>query len=58
MSLANFIDTIIDYPMSQHYASQMFDSLGGLGVMTADHVKTYKQHVENLMAEDEEEVDS
>ena len=45
VSLANFIDTMIDYPMSQQYAFQMFERLGRIGVMTEEQVKTYKKHV-------------
>lgn len=54
VSLANFIDTMIDYPMSQQYAFQMFERLGAIGVMTEEQVRTYKLHVENLQSEEEE----
>ena len=42
VSLANFIDTMIDYPMSQQYAFQMFERLGAIGVMSEEQVRTYK----------------
>ena len=48
MSLANFIDTLIDYPMSRIYAGELFDRLGEKGILQEDQIKNYKLHVENL----------
>lgn len=48
VSLANFIDTLIDYPKSREYAFQMFDRLGQLGVLKQEMIAKYKQHVDNL----------
>lgn len=36
VSLANFIDMLIDYPNSKRYAFDLFDKLEGMGVMTKD----------------------
>jgi hypothetical protein len=33
VSLANFIDTLIDYPMSRFYAGELFDRLGETGIL-------------------------
>jgi hypothetical protein len=48
VSLANFIDTLIDYPMSRIYAGELFDRLGEKGVLQEEQIKNYKLHVENL----------
>lgn len=48
VSLANFIDTLIDYPMSRFYAGELFDRLGEKGILQAEQIKNYKLHVENL----------
>lgn len=48
MSLANFLDILIDYPNSKMYAFGMFDKLTEMGVMTDDQNSKYKQHCENL----------
>lgn len=48
VSLANFVDMLIDYPNSKLYAFQMFDKLTEMGVMTADQNNKYKQHCEDL----------
>jgi hypothetical protein len=52
VSLANFIDTIIDYPNSRVYAFDMFERLGAAGILKADMIPKYKQHVEHLQDED------
>ena len=52
VSLANFIDTIIDYPQSRVYAFEMFDKMGSLGIIKEDMVEKYKQHV-NIIQNDE-----
>jgi len=48
VSLANFIDTIIDYPQSREYAFEMFDRLGLLGIIKEDMIDKYKTHVDNI----------
>ena len=48
VSLANFLDTLIDYPNSRVYAFEMFDRLGALGILSPEMIAKYKQHVENL----------
>ena len=53
VSIANLIDTLIDYPKSKEYSFQMFDKLGELGAMTSDMIEKYKQHVENLLKADD-----
>jgi len=36
VSIANFLDMLIDYPNSKQYANDMFDKLLTMGVMTQD----------------------
>ena len=48
VSLANFIDTLIDYPNSLEYSQKLFDKLGDLGILSSDMVTKYKMHVNNL----------
>ena len=48
VSLANFVDMMIDYPNSKQYAFGMFDKLAEMGVMTESQNAKYKQHCENL----------
>ena len=36
VSIANFLDMLIDYPNSKQYANDMFDKLLKMGVMTQD----------------------
>jgi hypothetical protein len=42
VSLANFVDMLIDYPNSKLYAYGMFDKLTEMGVMTDDQNSKYK----------------
>lgn len=53
VALANFIDTIIDYPRSKEYAYELFDKLGVLGILAEAQIAKYKQHVVNLETYDE-----
>jgi hypothetical protein len=46
--LANFIDTLIDYPMSREYALEVFTRLGELNILQADQIEKYRLHVDNL----------
>lgn len=46
--MSNFVDMLIDYPNSKVYASDMFDKLLEMGVMTKDQNQLYKQHIQNL----------
>jgi len=48
VSLANFLDMMIDYPNSKQYAYAMFDKLTEMGVMTTDQNSKYKLHCDNL----------
>ena len=45
------MDTMIDYPNAKKYSFEMFDKLGGIGIMKADQILKYKQHVENMWHE-------
>ena len=45
------MDTMIDYPNARDYACEMFVKLGELGVLKADQIPRYKQHVENMWLE-------
>ena len=46
--MTNFVDMLIDYTNSKVYASDMFDKLLEMGVMTKDQNQLYKQHIQNL----------
>lgn len=52
VSLANFSDTLIDYPNTKEYAFQMFEKMKEIGILSNDQVNKYKMHVENLMKDD------
>jgi hypothetical protein len=52
--LANFIDTLIDYPNAKDYSFMMFERLGEIGILHKVMIEKYKQHVENLMSESED----
>lgn len=52
MSLANFIDTLIDYPNAKDYAFIVLDKLGDLKILAPDMIDKYKKHVENLQSDD------
>jgi len=58
VSLANFIDTLIDYPMSRKYALEIFSRLGDLKILQADQIEKYRQHVDNLDGYGQEDEDS
>ncbi len=53
VSLANFIDTLIDYPQAKEFSFQLFAKLGELGIIQQDSLEKYKQHVENLEKEED-----
>jgi hypothetical protein len=42
VSLANFIDIVIDYPNSKQYVFMMFERLGDLGILTKEMIEKYK----------------
>jgi len=48
VSMANFLDMLIDYPNSKDYAFGVFEKLNEMELLSADLVSKYKQHVENL----------
>ena len=48
VSLANFIDTLIDYPMSRVYALEVFTRLAELNILQAEQIEKYRLHVDNL----------
>ncbi len=52
VSLANFHDSIIDYPNSKDYAFKMFEKLLANGLLDQQKIELYKQHIENMMDED------
>lgn len=51
--MANFLDTMIDYPNAKQYASGLFKKLQELNLLTEQQVKNYEAHVENLEKFDE-----
>ena len=54
VSLANFIDTMIDYPNAKEYSFDMFEKLAEIGILTKEMIEKYRKHVENLQCEDRE----
>lgn len=50
VSLANFVDMLIDYPNSKIYAFDLFDKLVEMEVMEKDQCVLYKKHLENIQA--------
>jgi hypothetical protein len=58
VSLSNFIDTLIDYPMSRKYALEVFSRLGDLKILQANQIEKYRQHVDNLDSYGQEDEDS
>jgi len=48
VSLANFLDTLIDYPNSKDYAHQLLARLLKEELITSQQIELYKQHIENL----------
>lgn len=57
VSMANFIDTMIDYPFAKEYAYGMFDKLQEMGAMSEDQNSRYKQHIKNLENMEDEDLD-
>jgi len=53
VSLANFIDTLIDYPNSLNYSFQLFEKLKELGILNEEKLEKYKQHVTQLNSKEE-----
>jgi len=49
--MANFYDTLIDYPIAKEYAFELFEKLQELGVLGEEQIVKYKKHVENLVTE-------
>ena len=48
VSLANFVDMLIDYPNSKIYAFDLFDKLVEMEVMAQEQCARYKQHLNNI----------
>jgi len=48
VSLANFVDMLIDYPNSKLYAFDLFDKLVEMEVMAQEQCVRYKQHLTNI----------
>jgi len=54
VSLANYIDTVIDYPNAKIYAFMLLDKLVELKIVAPDMIDKYKKHVENLQSDDQD----
>ena len=54
VSMANFLDSMIDYPNSKMYVFGLFDKLNELGILNSVQLEKYKTHVENLERFDED----
>jgi hypothetical protein len=52
--MANFLDTMIDYPNAKMYVFALFDQVQALQLLNQTQVNNYKQHVENLEKFDED----
>ncbi len=46
--MANFLDTIIDYPNSKIYAEQLITRMQEISVLTPQQVKNYSMHMEHV----------
>lgn len=46
--MANFTETVIDYPNAKIYIEQLFERMQTIEILTADRVKGYKLHIENI----------
>ena len=46
--MANFVDTIIDYPNSPLYVEQLFKRMQEVEVLTEAQVAPYRQHIANV----------
>ena len=55
--MANFLDTIIDYPNSKIYAEQLIQRMEEIKVLTASQVKNYSMHIDHVEKQSQE-VDS
>ena len=49
--MARFSDTIIDYPNSKLYFSELVERLEQMEVLTAKKASVYKLHLENIEKE-------
>ena len=52
--MANFLDTMIDYPNAKMYVFAVFEQVQALQLLNQTQVNNYKQHVENLEKFDED----
>ena len=48
VAIANFVDTIIDYPNSKIYIEQLFLRLKEFDLLTTKQLQNYRLHIENL----------
>ena len=48
VAMANFLDSLIDYPNSKMYVFGVFEKMQTLKLFNEKQVKNYTQHVENL----------
>ena len=48
VAIANFVDTIIDYPNSKIYIEQLFLRMKEFDLLTTKQLQNYRLHIENL----------
>ena len=48
VSMANFVDILIDYPNSKIYVEQLFERLQQESILTDRQVANYRLHIENV----------
>ena len=48
VSMANFVDILIDYPNSKIYVEQLFERLQQESILTERQVANYRLHIENV----------
>lgn len=48
VSMTNFDDMMVDYPMAKDYAFDLFDKLHELSLLDDLQLSNYKKHVNNL----------
>ena len=48
VSMANFVDILIDYPNSKIYVEQLFERLCKENILSERQVANYRLHIENV----------
>ncbi len=46
--MANFVDTIIDYPNSKIYVQQLVERMKTINALSSKQASNYMQHIEDI----------